>query len=146
MPFCIGLTFISFVFMDDWASSSAVLVSRLKAKLKSKEVRFLFFQISSTYTNKTWSLDKNTGTLLNWSLGKTLILYVQHSPINSLLILPYQLLLVLKRCINCLTVNVHRINHWKKVKNSTLCKSNENWWNFNRITENSIPLSGILMG
>ena len=33
--------------------------------------------------------------------------------------------------------------HWKKVKNSTTCKKIRNWWSFNGIKENSIPLSGI---
>ena len=52
MHFRIGLAFILFVFLDDQASSSGVLDLRLNAKLKSKEVRLLFFLISSTYTNK----------------------------------------------------------------------------------------------
>ena len=41
MPFCIGLTFISFIFLDDYDSSSLVLVLRLNVKLKIKKVRFL---------------------------------------------------------------------------------------------------------
>ena len=36
--------------------------------------------------------------------------------------------------------------HWKKVKTSTTCKKLRNWWNFNGVKDNSIPLFGILMG
>ena len=36
-------------------------------------------------------------------------------------------------------------NHWKKVKNSTICENNEKWWNYDGMMENSILLSGILM-
>ena len=37
-------------------------------------------------------------------------------------------------------------DHWKKWKNPLYVKIMRNWWNFNRIREKSIPLSGILMG
>ena len=50
--FCIELTFISFELLNDHTSSSGVLVLRLKVNLKSKEARFLFFQIGSTNANK----------------------------------------------------------------------------------------------
>ena len=75
VPFCIKLTFMSFVFLDDYASSSGVLVSRLNAKLESNEVRFLFFQKSPTYTNKLkfrytfWSLVKHWYCMSNISLS-----------------------------------------------------------------------------
>ena len=36
--------------------------------------------------------------------------------------------------------------HRKKVKNSNACKKMRNWWNFIGIKENSVSLSGILMG
>ena len=42
----------SYKIIDDKASSSGILALRRNAKLKSKDVRFLFSQVSSTYINK----------------------------------------------------------------------------------------------
>ena len=34
----------------------------------------------------------------------------------------------------------------EKVKSFTVCKAMRNWWNYNGMKENSIPLSGISTG